>query len=75
MLRYDLFVQSLLLRILDDILHPHESLFEIINIFDIPSDQSLYDELSCLIAIMLQQIINDKFIKIKQVPNLAKMYS
>jgi hypothetical protein len=69
-----LFVQGFLLRVFDDVLHPHESLSKIASVLDVASHQRLDDELGGLVAIVLQQVVDDQFVDVEQVSVLVWVY-
>ena len=63
------------MRILNNILNPHDPLSIIINILNILPHHVLNHKLSGLISIMLDKIIQNKFIQIEKMSALVKSYS
>jgi hypothetical protein len=65
MLCHYLFVEGFLMWILDNVLYSHYSLSEICQVFDVLSYAVFDNELSRLISIMLEEVIDNEFIDIK----------
>lgn len=56
------FVHCLFLRVLNDILHPQQSFLIIVRIIDVLVEEGLYHMLSCLVAIVLNEVVNDQLV-------------
>lgn len=62
------------MRIFDDVLHPHDPLSIEIGILDVFIEESLDDMLSCLVAIVLYEIIRNQFVNVEEMPALEDGY-
>lgn len=71
---HNFFVDCFFMRVLNDILQSKQSFLIVTHIFDVLIDKYFNDVLGCLIAVLLNQIVNDKLIQIEQMPELLRLY-